>query len=304
MIVGIDIGGTKTHVVVADTTDVLDVVVPSSSWQHGGLFGDAGNAARLVDLFAQAVNDRASTPLAIGAHGCDFEDQCDAFHRAVAAVWPGAVRVVNDARLLAPAYGVDDAIAMIVGTGSIVTGVTADGQPVSAGGHGWLLGDPGSAPALAREAVRAVGRALDTGHRRDGLAEALMGAYGVRHEVDLIHRFTSDPTIGSWAALARTVFDAADAGSSLAAEVIDAAAYQLIDDVLHVRRRGAIGTNVVAAGGVVTNQPRLFDAICAHAHEADPDLDLHLLRIPPVRGALELARRLKEPATRGGSDEA
>lgn len=304
MLVGIDIGGTKTQVVVTDGADVLDVVVPSDTWQRGGLFGDAGNAARLIDIFTRVVADRAATPVAIGAHGCDFDGQCIAFHNAVADVWPGPVQVVNDARLLGPAYGADESIAMIVGTGSIVTGVTATGDAISAGGHGWLLEDPGSAPGIAREAVRAVMRSLDIGRSRDGLAEALMAAYRVGHEADLAHRFASAPSIASWAPLARLVFDAAEAGSRTAAEVIDEAACRLVDGVAQVRRRGATGRIVIAAGGVITNQARLFDAVRAHARHLNTDLDVHLLRVAPVRGALELARRLEErPDNRGGFDE-
>lgn len=307
MIVGVDIGGTKTHVLVAEgETDVLDVVVPSGQWQRGGLFGDADNASRLVDLFADAVPDPGATPVAIGAHGCDFADQCVAFQRAVSRVWAGPVRVVNDAQLLGPAYGADAAIAMIVGTGSIVTGVSETGAAISAGGHGWLLDDPGSAPGIARDAVRAVLRALDIARPRDGLAERLMAVYGVDHEVDLSHRFTTEPNIGDWAALARTVFDAADDGSALAAEVVDDAAGQLADDVARVRRRGAVGSTVVAAGGVVTNQPRLFDAVRDRVRAHDPELELALLRVPPVRGAVELAGRMQEQTSSdnsGGFDE-
>ncbi|MGH3358870.1 MAG: N-acetylglucosamine kinase, partial [Nocardioidaceae bacterium] len=268
-------------------------------------FGDVGNAGRLVELFAHVVPEAAATPLAIGAHGCDVEDQCTAFERAVSAVWPGPVRVVNDAQLLAPAYGVDESIAMIVGTGSIVTGVSDGGEAITAGGHGWLLDDPGSAPGIAREAVRAVLHALDTARPRDGLAEALLTAYGVEHEVDLSYSFTNEPSIGAWASLAPTVFAAADAGSALAAEVVDAAAAQLADSVADVRRRGATGSTVVVAGGVITNQPRLLDAVRTHVRAYDPRLDVRLLNVAPVRGALELARRMQEtkPNNRGGIDE-
>lgn len=306
MLVGVDIGGTKTQVLVRDHgADVLDTVVPSETWQRGGLFGDPDNAARLVELFAHAVPDRAATPVAIGAHGCDFAEQCVAFERAVSSVWTGPVRVVNDAQLLGPAYGIDESIAMIVGTGSIVTGLSDGGTAISAGGHGWLLDDPGSAPGIAREAVRAVLRALDTARPRDGLAESLMAVYGVRHEVDLSHRFTDGPTIGGWGALAPTVFSAADEGSSLAAEVVDDAARQLVDNVAQVRRRGAVGTKIVAAGGVITNQPRLLDAVRRYAAADDPDLEVALLDVPPVRGAVELAARMEQRNTdnRGGFDE-
>lgn len=306
MIVGIDIGGTKTHIVVAAERDIRDVVVASELWQRGGLFGDPGNPRRLVDLFGQSVPASAATPLAIGAHGCDFEDQCVRFKSLVAEVWDGPITVVNDAQLLGPAFGVDESIALIVGTGSIVTGQSASGAAISAGGHGWLLEDPGSAPGIAREAVRAVLRSLDEGLPRDSLAEALMQHYGVGNEVELSYQFTRAPSISGWAALATTVFAAANAGSALAAKVVDDAADRLAESVIQVRSRGAVGSLVIAAGGVISNQPRMFDSVRDHLSARDTDLDLRLLQVTPVRGALELAKRMEqelENYNRGGTDE-
>lgn len=67
-----------------------------------------------------------------------------------AVSWFAARGAVNDFELVAPAAGFDEAIAVIVGTGSKVIGRTANRERVSAGGHRFLFNDPGSAPGLAR----------------------------------------------------------------------------------------------------------------------------------------------------------
>jgi N-acetylglucosamine kinase-like BadF-type ATPase len=215
------------------------------------------------------------------------------FDALVRSRWPGPVRVLNDAELLGPAFGPEDAICLIVGTGSIVIGRTADGDPVYVGGHGWLLDDVGSAPGITREAVRAVLRATDEGQPRDGLAEALMEHFGVDSEVDLSLRFTATADIAVWAEPARIVFACADAGSTTALQVVEDAADSLARDLAMARARGALGTVAVAAGGVVSHQPRLLDSIARHLRIYDPALRLELLTVAPVFGALEIAHRLE-----------
>ncbi len=292
MIVGIDIGGTKTHVVIEDDgVTVLDRSVLSSDWQRGGLLDDEGNVGRLLALLEPIVG-AASAPLVIGAHGLDSDWQTLEFNARVAAQHGGPARAVNDVELLGPAAGYDDAIAVIVGTGSKVVAHTADGEPLSAGGYGFLLSDPGSAPALARDAVRAILDAHDEGDEVDALGRALMDHFAVDDVIALSYAFTNHPKLTVWGALAPLVFAAADAGSALAASVIDDAAKELADGVGLVHARGAVGTDVVCAGGVITNQPRLYRALTRHIDDLGLGLTVHLLQVAPVVGAVALASKL------------
>jgi N-acetylglucosamine kinase-like BadF-type ATPase len=295
MLVGIDIGGTKTHLALDDDGSLDHRVVATSTWQQQpGLFGD-GNVERLIGLFRDDVADPRGTPLAIGAHGCDSAELVARFDALVRDRWTGPVRVMNDAELLAPAYGPEAAICLIVGTGSIVIGRDAAGDPVYVGGHGWLLDDYGSAPGITREAVRAVLRAADEGLPRDGLTEGLLAHFGVDHEVDLSIKVTATADIAVWAEPARLVFECADSGSVTALGVIEDAAERLARDLALARTRGALGTTAIAAGGVVTNQPRLFRSVARHLSTYDPELRLELLTVAPVMGALEIARHLASP---------
>jgi glucosamine kinase len=296
VLVGIDIGGTKTHVRIEDAGQVvLDRSVPSMDWQHGGLLDDDDNASRLLGLFAEVEGAR-SAPLVVGAHGLDSSWQRLEFQDRLAAAHRGPVRTVNDVELLAPAAGFDEAIAVIAGTGSKVVAHGSDGDTITAGGYGFLLSDPGSAAALAREAVRAVLRARDEGRAVDALGRDLMNHFGVIDEIALSYEFTANARLTTWGALAPLIFTAADAGSELAARVIDDAAKELARDVGLVHARGAVGSDVVCAGGVVTNQPRLFNALTRHIDDLDKGFTVHLLSIAPVAGAIELAKKLHNHA--------
>ncbi|MFF9565082.1 N-acetylglucosamine kinase [Leifsonia sp. NPDC014704] len=298
MIVGIDIGGTKTHVCVEDDAGaaLLDRSVQTADWQHGGDLHSEQNVRGLLALLDD-VPGAASAPLVVGAHGLDSEGQTLAFSETLAALHAGPALAVNDVELVGPAAGYDEAIAVIAGTGSKVVGRRADGTLVSAGGYGYILNDPGSAPALVRDAVRTLFEAVDEDEPRDALADALYAHFGVEEIVGLSNALTVRPRVTVWGAAAPSVFAAADAGSIRAARVIDAAADELARSVELVHRRGAAGTDVVCAGGVVSHQPRLFDALGERLRARGLTHSIHLLDVPPVRGALALARRLTEAAT-------
>ncbi|QYM65653.1 BadF/BadG/BcrA/BcrD ATPase family protein [Microbacterium sp. Se5.02b] len=157
--VGVDIGGTKTRLALlrCDSDDVVrDEVVASSSWR-GSLGDPAADARGLSDLLVGVLGEGVrAVPLAVGAHGCDSTAQCRTLERELGRLWRGPVRVVNDSELMAPAMDAGRAIGLVVGTGSIATARTDQGELITAGGWGWLIGDEGSAPGVVRDAVRAV----------------------------------------------------------------------------------------------------------------------------------------------------
>ncbi|MGV8876433.1 MAG: N-acetylglucosamine kinase [Rhodoglobus sp.] len=296
MIVGIDIGGTKTHIVVEDGgLAVYDHTVRSDTWQRGGLLDDEGNIGRLLALL-DPVRGASSATLAIGAHGLDSSWQTQEFATRVDARHGGRVRTVNDVELLGPAAGFDEAIAVVVGTGSKIVAHSTEGTLISAGGYGYLVSDAGSAPALAREAIRAILQAHDDGTPADALNRAFMNHYDVDDVDALAYAFTTHSRLTDWGALAPLVFSAADSGSTLAATVIDDAARDLANGVRQVHLRGAIGRDVVCAGGVISNQPRLYRAVTRHINDFTLGLTVHLLQVPPVVGAVEIARKLHHTA--------
>lgn len=293
MLVGIDIGGTKTHVRVIDAAgDATDTIVPTSSWQHDGLLAHPRSITALLALFEAQLSDPAGSNLVVGAHGCDSPQQIAELENALIGAFGGAIGVYNDAQLLGPAAGHPHAIALIAGTGAIVVGQDSHGTAVTSGGHGWLLTDPGSAPALSRESVRVILARSDGGREVDRLGKKFLAAIGATNVNELAYEFSRRASMQFWAELAPIVFEAADEGSADAVGVIDAAGAQLAALVCGVLRKGAQATIVIAAGGVVTNQPRLEQSIRSHLAIVAPGLAMELLRSPPVAGAVELARAL------------
>jgi len=295
VLVGADVGGTKLAVRVESPDGEVraDVEIAAEGWESTPV----DEAARwLLDHLSRVVPEGDEiAAVGVGAQGCDTRDHCVHLGAALEARGVPAA-VVNDAALLVPAAGLDAGIGIIAGTGSIGVGTGADGDVLFAGGWGWVLGDEGSAPAIVREATRAALTAYDCGQGDDGLLSALLAHYGDPDPQTLARTVNDEPTPGNWGSAAPAVFRAADAGSALAVRVVDQAAAQLQTLVSRLVARGATGGTVVAAGSVLVHQPRLAAALRAQLARAHPTLTLHLLQVPPVTGAVALARaRLHHP---------
>jgi N-acetylglucosamine kinase-like BadF-type ATPase len=295
MIIGIDVGGTKTLIRAVDATGAeRDLLVPTVQWLQGRALEHPLSVEQLFSVIAQIAPDADDAALVVGAHGCDTPDQVVAFRDALAARHAGPVQVTNDAALVGPAAGVDRAIGVIAGTGSIVIGADRDGNPITAGGHGWMIADPGSAPGIVREAVRAVIARADTGAAPELLGHTLMDHYGTDDPNELAWVFMAEAGIHRWAEAAPAVFAAADAGSAEAAATVERAGRDLAAQVAHVLGRGAVADAIVAAGGVVTNQPRLANAIERELGRLGIVQPFHVLGTAPVAGAVALGARLLE----------
>ncbi|GMA94853.1 ATPase [Pseudolysinimonas kribbensis] len=287
-LVGIDVGGTKTHLAAIGPDGARrDVIRPSADWRHDMLFSDDGNLPRLAEWIATHAVVGPGTSVAVGLHDGDTEQQLALARDVLSGGLGIRVRVENDGELIVPAAGPEPAIALVVGTGSIVSGRDADGRQIGAGGHGWMLGDWGSAPGLVREALVRVLPLVDDGIE-DAIIPLLADAFGVAVH-DLATSTTVDASQDRWGDAAPVVFSAADAGSAVALETIEDAADRLVAEIASVQRRGALGEKVVAAGGVVSSQPRLRAALAARLAVLPRPLGLQLLEAPPVDGALRLA---------------
>jgi N-acetylglucosamine kinase-like BadF-type ATPase len=296
LIVGIDIGGTKTHLRAepAGGGAPRDLVVPSSDWRRRDWNEDA---AGLLDMVARLAEGSAVAALGVGAHGCDSAGECLAFQAAFTGRTSVPVAVVNDAELMPLALGLHGQIGVVAGTGSIAVCHPASGGLLVAGGYGWIISDDGSAPGLVREAVRAVARHFDEGGGRgEPLVEAIFEALAVPSVPRLgstLDRLRSAAEVGRHAV---AIFDAADRGSAVAARVIREGGRGLARLAALLDRRGAGAAHAVAGGGVIVAQPRLWQAFTEGLAElACERLTPHLFTGKPVEGACRLAASLIQP---------
>ena len=289
-IVGVDIGGTKTHLAVGlgDGRVERERIVETTAWRT---HSHAENAVSLSRLVAGWLGPQAlAWPLAVGAHGCDSSELCDVFAAELGRFFTGTVRVVNDAELLIPAFGLSGGIGVIAGTGSIAV-ARVDGRLVTAGGWGWVLGDEGSAAGLVREATRAVLGALDRGEQPDPLARRLLDSVRVAAGPELALAVSTAGSVAWIGSHVEEIFRAADEGSALAIDVVHDAGAALATLIDTLVARGVDGREIVAGGTVLLAQPLLREVFVATVAGRHPNGTVHFLDRPPVMGALALAGR-------------
>ncbi|MFJ3305409.1 N-acetylglucosamine kinase [Streptomyces sp. NPDC086549] len=290
VVVGIDVGGTKTHLrAMAGDDMVADHIRTSSGWRPHDPGAAAGWLAALV-RDALPAGTRPSA-LAVGGHACETPRQCAEIRTALRDLLDVPATVVGDAELLVPAAGLDKGVGLVAGTGSVAVGRRADGTPLQVGGWGAVLGDEGGAAGLVREAARAVWAAHDLGDAPDALAAGLLTAFGVAEVPALGAALESATDVSAqWGRHAPVLFAAAEAGSLLARDVIAAGGRSLAALVVRLAERGVAVDDVVVAGSTVLTQPRLYDAFTAALAAALPGTWPQPLQVPPVEGALALAR--------------
>ena len=292
LMVGIDVGGTKTHLR-ARAGDVLvaDHVRPSSGWRPHDPVAAAGWLATLV-AGALPAGVRPSA-LAVGGHACETPRQCTQIRTALQLHFDAPALVVGDAELLVPAAGLDKGVGLVAGTGSVAVGRLADGTPVQVGGWGAVLGDEGGSAGLVREAARAVWAAHDLGEEPDAQARGLLDAFGVTEVPGLGAALEGAQSASAeWGRHAPVVFAAATAGSPLARAVIDEGGRSLAALVGQLASRGVAVDDVVVAGSTILAQPVLYEAFVSALADRVPGARPQHLRVPPVDGALALARSL------------
>jgi glucosamine kinase len=286
IIIGLDIGGTKTHGVrFEDGGAVADESAGSSNVQN---VSPEDAAFNLAELFAKIGGGSVSQVYA-GAGGIDTDDDAAALAALIEPHVPGAkITVVHDSRLLLAAGRASTGVAVIAGTGSAAWGRNGEGEEARAGGWGYLLGDEGSGYWLGREAVRHSLRRMNQGLPVDQLTEALLESCGVEDPNRLISLFHSaDTGRRFWAQQARPVVEAAAAGHLASQQLLDQAGSDLA--ALAAQALGKLGIDgpVILGGGLGMNVVPLQDDFRKHLAAAGIT-DVRVLDQEPVFGVLEL----------------
>ncbi|MBT2249807.1 ATPase [Arthrobacter sp. BHU FT2] len=291
VIIGLDIGGTKTRGVrFEDGAPVADESVGSSNVQNVSREEAARNLAELFSRIGAGPVARVYA----GSGGIDTAEDARALASLIEPHVPGAaVTVVHDSRLLLAAGRARSGVAVIAGTGSAAWGRNADGEEARAGGWGYLLGDEGSGYWLGREAVRHSLRRMDRGLPVDTLTRALLDACGVEHPNRLIALFHS-PATGRrfWAQQARHVVEAAAGGHRESRELLDRAGQDLAGLALQVLGQLQLDGPVILGSGLGMNVVPLQEAFRRHLAEGGVT-DVRVLDQDPVFGVLQL---VAEPA--------
>lgn len=286
VVVGLDIGGSKTHGALWRSGTLIAEARAGSANVQNVTRDDA--AANLAVLFRALLADGGAEVLrvVVGSGGVDTPEDADRLRALISPLAPNAaIDVVHDTRLILAAGGARTGTAVIAGTGSVAWGVAPDGREARSGGWGYLLGDEGSGYWIAREAVRRTLHRHDVGLVPDALDTAVLMRNGVDTPTELIGLFHSAEASSRtyWAAQSSLVFDAARAGSEDAARIVDRAAADLTQLILDVAAVIGRPGPVVLGGGLAMHQPALQERLGSRL-QAEGITDVVVLDRDPVMG--------------------
>jgi glucosamine kinase len=300
IVVGIDGGGSRTRVMVADESgQQLGSAEGTGSAVRPG---EAERSAQIMEsLVREALASCAMTHvmpkvLCAGAAGVGREGERQALWQALASRELAEEVVVHaDAAVaLDDAFGDGAGILLISGTGSVAFGRGPTGDVDRCGGWGPMCGDEGSGAWIGRRALSVVTAASDGREPDTALVGAILTAAELDQPEGLI-AWAAGSTPSRLAELAPVVVITADAGDLRANAILSLAAEEL---ALHVRTlaRRLFGEErascpVALAGGLLAPGASLRRRVEHRLKSAVPGAQIRPDEVVPVRGAVRGALR-------------
>jgi glucosamine kinase len=181
VLIGADVGGSKTAVAVSDGTTIRGRALgPGAAVRPGRAIASAATIAETVRKAQSASGLGRGNVLVVGAAGAGRESERRELEQALRVeTLADRVHVTTDIEVaLTAAFGDGPGIVVVAGTGSVVMGRDPEGRMLRQGGYGWQMGDEGSGYAIGRAALGAASRARDGRSPETALTPVLRGARG------------------------------------------------------------------------------------------------------------------------------
>jgi glucosamine kinase len=296
ILIGADVGGTKTAVAVADGATILSRADgPGAAVRPGRSLVSAGIIADVVRRALAAAGRLSGNVLVVGAAGAGRQPEQEELQHALRGEsLAERVIVTTDIEVaLAAAFGDAPGIVISAGTGSVAVGRDAEGRLHRAGGYGWQMGDEGSGYAIGRAALGAVSRAVD-GRSPETRLKARVLEVTRSADFDALVRWAATAGPAEVASLAPPTLDVAAGGDIVAQGIADYAARELSQLAAHILPRlGGDGAVPVALSGGLLANDALKRVVLTRLRD-EPRLAVQDAPVDAVAGALWIAGR-QEP---------
>ena len=293
---GIDIGATKSHALIADESGCAVGFGLGGPGNHE-VVGYAGLTATLQAVTDQALADAGIRRAQIagagfGVAGYDWPSELPPTLEAIATLGLRApLEVVNDTIIgLAAGAEAGWGVAVIAGTSNNCWGWDAERRIGRVTGNGGMFGEHGGSGELVQEAVSAVAKAWTRRGPPTALTDAFCRLVGASSDADLLEGL-SQGWYDIGAAAAPLVFQAAEVGDPVALGVVRWAATELASLANGVIRQLNLEDktfDVVLVGSMYNGGPLLLEPMQAAVQAVAPGARFVRLTVPPVVGAVLL----------------
>ena len=294
ILVGADVGGSKTAVGVSDGEAVLARAEgPGAAVRPGRALASASVIAEVGRQALASAGRLTGDVLYVGAAGAGREPERDELRKALRTEnLATTVVVATDIEIaLAAAFDEGPGIVVSAGTGSVAVGRDRGGKRHRIGGYGWQMGDEGSGYAIGRAALGAVSRAADGRSPRTALSERVLAA-SRSESFDALVRWAAGASPAEVAALAPHVLDVAAHGDPLAQGIADYAARELTQLAICLLPMMDLQppVGVAITGGLLSSDGPLRRSVLTRLKE-EPGLTPVDAPVDAVLGAIRLAGR-------------
>ena len=290
---GIDGGGTKTEFALSD----FDGKIVSRIFLDGCNPNTVGieRTKRIIeDGIVQVCKDVPFSSVVVyaGIAGCASGNYVDEIKAELEKMSFAAYDVNSDINnLVSAGLGDKEGITMILGTG-ICSYVVKKEETKRIAGWGYLFDNGGSSFHIGRDAINAYFSAFDGSGEETTLVERIKQTFSHSNSEFLKHLYSGGNKLVS--SYAMCVFEEAEKGDLVSIAILK----KHIGEIARLIRVSLSHFSDYSAkipvilGGGLTNQklllPYLFEALGSDTEKCD----IQILSVPPVNGALELARAL------------
>lgn len=304
-ILGIDGGGTKTAMVLADQNcKSLASIETGQSNVHNASVKEITEQIRqgMFDLFKKARLSKLTRfdAVGIGLAGLDSKKDYDVakniLKKALSGHLPDArkVKIVNDTVIgLWSGSQKKESICLIGGTGSNCYGVNKKGKEAWASGLGHVLADEGGGYYQGLRALKAAAKSFDGRGPKSLLEKMILKHYRVKDIRDLIPLIYYKPygkrDIGQ---LAYLVEEACKKGDKVALRIASDSADELVLMVKAVAEKLKFkkqSFDLVLIGGVIQGDPFVNRRFKRDVRKLYPNVNFIIPKDKPVAGAVWLA---------------
>lgn len=293
---GVDLGGTKSHALVADErgTAIGFAAAGPGNWETVGIDGTRAVLAMIIDgaLADAGVDKRELAGAGFGIAGLDFPEDRAPHTAIIDSLELDIPYIMGNDTLVALAAGAADRWGVVVtaGTSNNCLGRDRQGREAVALGQGPRFGEYGGATEIVQRAVKAVALAWTIRGPQTKLTAAFMAHAGASDPLDLLAglvRGRYDLHAGD----APIVFAAAAAGDAVAQGIIAWAGRELGSLACGMVRKLNLENaqfDVVLAGSLYNGSPVLAEELGRTLHKVAPGARLVRLDAPPVLGGVLL----------------
>lgn len=300
-VAGLDGGGTKTAVKVADENGLLVHTFTSGAINYNGQDADSIRRS-FLEIFAGIAGACGGlehcAQIVIGAAGVSnptVSARLEANARECG--YSGELHITGDQETaLCGAHDSEYGIILIAGTGSICYGKREDGQVHRSGGYGHLIDDEGSGYSIGRDLLAATVRAHDGRIAETVIADMVYGQLQLSTVQQIVgFVYNKETNKKDIAALAPILSEACVLGDAAALAIAEKNAASLVEIAVPVVEKLAMQQGSLAmAGSVLLNNSHVRDAFVGRMGSLYPNLSCIAPKKDAASGAVLMAlNRLK-----------